>query len=164
MCFQVAQNKNHQTTHRSFRRTSCPQLSSMASTFMTGGGPHVSSAGGYQQVAAAPMGAGPTTGNYYPAPPNAGGGYQSGAPLSYGADTPHIIMVAGAPEEDSSCAQAGCIFSWIPIVGFINFCSNNSAPVDSKRRRLANISCAIASVVRLGGAPRRIRGHCSKTD
>lgn len=114
----------------------------MASTFMTGGGPHVSSTGGYQQVAAAPTTGGGPAGNYYP-----NSGYQSGAPLAYGTDTPHIIMVAAPVEEDASCAQAGCIFSWIPIVGFVNFCSNNSAPADSKRRRLANISCAIASVV-----------------
>ncbi len=60
-----------------------------------------------------------------------------------------IVYVTTSPgeAEDSSCAQAACFFSWIPIVGFINYCSNSSAPEHSKRRKLAQISCAIASVV-----------------
>ena len=58
-----------------------------------------------------------------------------------------VYVTSGEAPEDSSCAQAACFFSWIPIVGFINYCSNNAAPENSKRRKLAQISCAIASVV-----------------
>jgi hypothetical protein len=37
---------------------------------------------------------------------------------------------------DTSCAQIGCFFSWIPLVGFINWCANNGAPEGSTRRKL----------------------------
>jgi len=76
-------------------------------------------------------------------------------------------------QEDAGCAQAGCYFSWIPIVGCITFCANREAaegarrggarralapcatglrltrplPTGSRRRKLAELSCKIAVAV-----------------
>ena len=52
--------------------------------------------------------------------------------------------------EDAACAQAGCVLSWIPICGWVNFCMNNSAPEGSKRKNLAKLSCYIATAVFVG--------------
>ena len=75
----------------------------------------------------------------------------SSPPMHHQQQQQHVVYVTSSPgmvpEEDSTCAQVACIFSWIPIVGWVNFCSNSSAPEYSKRRKLAQISCAIASVV-----------------
>lgn len=60
---------------------------------------------------------------------------------------PQQAIVYVNAEEDASCAQAGCFFSWIPIVGCVNYCVNSSAPEHSKRRKLAQTSLAIALVV-----------------
>ncbi len=47
------------------------------------------------------------------------------------------------------CAIIGCLFSWIPFVGIVNFFINMNAPRNSKRRLLAQLSCCIASIILL---------------
>ena len=84
-------------------------------------------------------------------PPYQDGSYQQAPLLStppLAAQPQQQIVYVNVPgEEDASCAQAGCFFSWIPIVGCVNYCVNSSAPEHSKRRKLAQTSCAIALVV-----------------
>ena len=78
--------------------------------------------------------------------------YQTGAPIYTPPNDATFIAVGpgGAPAEDAGCAQAGCYFSWIPLVGFINYCSNKEAPEGafvSAQRGLPG--------ARAGSAPRR---------
>mmetsp|Transcript_20393 Transcript_20393/g.18531 ORF Transcript_20393/g.18531 Transcript_20393/m.18531 type:complete len:151 (-) Transcript_20393:143-595(-) len=51
------------------------------------------------------------------------------------------------PGED--CAFIGCLFSWIPIVGFITCCLNADAPPMSKREYWAHRACMVASLILL---------------
>jgi hypothetical protein len=81
----------------------------------------------------------------YGAPPPQAPFYGAPQPPPYGAPpTPGgVVIVTMQPGEqrivdygDTSCAQIGCFFSWIPLVGFINWCANNGAPEGSTRRKL----------------------------
>lgn len=51
------------------------------------------------------------------------------------------------PEPGEFCATIGCFFSWIPIIGILNFLLNTDAPPQSKRQWLANMSCFIAGSI-----------------
>lgn len=45
------------------------------------------------------------------------------------------------------CAIVGCIFSWIPLIGFITFLVNMNAPRNTRRRLFAQSACCIASFI-----------------
>ena len=53
----------------------------------------------------------------------------------------------GPPEEGESCARLGCLFSWIPPVGFVTFIANSDAAPLSPKEYWAHKSCLIATVV-----------------
>ena len=74
----------------------------------------------------------------------AGGGYVVGG----GGAPPQVVAVEVYDyDDDDSCAQVGCMFSWIPLVGFITFCMNGNARPGSRRHRIAQQACAVASTV-----------------
>jgi hypothetical protein len=50
-------------------------------------------------------------------------------------------------DEGEECAQIGCLFSWIPIVGIITCCVNLDAPCDSKRGYWARIAFCVSVIV-----------------
>lgn len=68
-----------------------------------------------------------------------------GRPLGvYGTYQAPVIVVRDPREQ---CAFMGCLFSWIPIVGFITFCINCDAPMHSRRSYWSNMACIVATVV-----------------
>jgi hypothetical protein len=50
------------------------------------------------------------------------------------------------PHEDVSCAQLGCLFSCIPLIGWLTMYVNASAPVGSRRRALGTLAGTIATL------------------
>lgn len=109
-----------------------------------------------------------------PQQPYAGGGGYQGPPAGYGAPQHHVpgqaahvggvyhqpqhgaqvfqhpgngMVYVQLEEEDDSCARVGCIFSWIPLVGWIAWAANMNRPVGSSARRLGNTACVVATVV-----------------
>ena len=84
-----------------------------------------------------------TAPTYSQLPPGVGGGGFQGAGVPVG--TP-VVYIKEAP--DDTCAQVSCIIApFFPIVGCVSFCVNSDAPKDSNRKRLANIGCALATIV-----------------
>lgn len=65
----------------------------------------------------------------------------------YGSYGQPSVMVLHDPGEP--CAFWGCMFSWIPIVGFVTFCMNADAPPYTRRAYWSNIACMIATFVLL---------------
>lgn len=59
---------------------------------------------------------------------------------------PQVILVY---QEDPAecCSQVGCLLSWIPIIGMVNFCVHLDAPPMSRRQWFAQMSCYIATAV-----------------
>jgi len=49
-------------------------------------------------------------------------------------------------EPGEYCAQWGCLFSWIPPVGFMNCCLNSNAPPLSRTEHWAKRSGLVATV------------------
>ena len=61
---------------------------------------------------------------------------------------PDGVVYVQIEEEDDSCARVGCIFSWIPLVGWITYCANMSTAVPgSSRWRLARTAGVVATIV-----------------
>lgn len=59
---------------------------------------------------------------------------------------PHTgLEIYGEPGED--CAQIGCFFSWIPLVGFVTCFLHADAPPNSRREYWAYRSCVVSSLV-----------------
>ena len=98
---------------------------------------------------------------YYPMPQPQHSGYNAqqqlggqAQPVYHGNAEPlagygNTVVHVGPPmEEDESCARCGCIFSFIPLVGWVSFCVNQSAPEGSRKKQLAKTACYIVS---LGG-------------
>lgn len=86
-----------------------------------------------------------TAPTYSQLPPGVGGGGFQGAAVGVPVGT-QVVYIREAP--DDTCAQVSCILApFIPIVGCVSFCVNNDAPKDSNRKRLANIGCALATIV-----------------
>ena len=86
---------------------------------------------------------------YYPVPQSQPyNGQQFGQQPVYGGNTyGNTVVHVGPPmEEDESCARCGCIFSFIPLVGWVSFCVNQNAPEGSRKRQLAKTACYIASL------------------
>eukprot|EP00518_Triparma_eleuthera_P008282 CAMPEP_0182479136 /NCGR_PEP_ID=MMETSP1319-20130603/33674_1 /TAXON_ID=172717 /ORGANISM="Bolidomonas pacifica, Strain RCC208" /LENGTH=110 /DNA_ID=CAMNT_0024680543 /DNA_START=21 /DNA_END=350 /DNA_ORIENTATION=+ len=57
----------------------------------------------------------------------------NGQVLSYSAV--QVSVPQNEQQGDATCAWCGCMFSWIPIVGFITYCYNHDAPDGSERQR-----------------------------
>lgn len=84
-----------------------------------------------------------TAPTYSQLPPGVGGGGFQGAGVPVGTQ---VVYIREAP--DDTCAQVSCIIApFFPIVGCVSFCVNSDAPKDSNRKRLANIGCALATIV-----------------
>ena len=82
---------------------------------------------------------------YYPVPQSQPySGQQFGQQPVYGGNT--VVHVGPPMEEDESCARCGCIFSFIPLVGWVSFCVNQNAPEGSRKKQLAKTACYIASL------------------
>jgi hypothetical protein len=63
---------------------------------------------------------------------------------------PEALPAAVPPNEEDTklaCAAVGCVFSWIPIVGFVTFAVNTDAPRGSPRAAMANAACGIGTLV-----------------
>ncbi|RYH05284.1 hypothetical protein EON65_45135 [archaeon] len=75
-------------------------------------------------------------------------GVQSTQPVS---TTVHVYEIREVEEDAQKgllpCAIAGCILSFIPIVGWVTWIVNYRAPVGSSRRAWASAACAVASLV-----------------
>jgi hypothetical protein len=80
--------------------------------------------------------------------------YYGPAGSSYGAPPPPASYGYGpgpgpkpGPEPGELCATVGCLFSWIPLIGILNFVFNTDAPPQSRRQWLAQMSCFIAGSI-----------------
>lgn len=83
---------------------------------------------------------------YYSRPPPP----TPGPPGVYGSFPPHPPappMAMYYIEPGEQCAQVGCWFSWIPLIGIINFFLNSDAAPQTRRQYFAYMSCLIATVV-----------------
>lgn len=80
-----------------------------------------------------------------PAPPHPrwqrGYGTYGRPPPHHFASPPHIH------EDGEECALVGCIFSWIPLVGFITYAVHWPAPYYSRRAFWARTALTISLVV-----------------
>lgn len=86
--------------------------------------------------------------SYYLRPPPPG----PGAAGIYGTYPPHSVRPALEPYGDGpgdDCAQIGCMFSWIPIVGCITCLVHADAPPNSKRELWATRACVVSTIVTL---------------
>lgn len=74
-----------------------------------------------------------------------------GAPGVYGTYPSHHVVrptlepYGEGPGED--CAQIGCMFSWIPIVGCVTCFLHADAPPNSKREIWASRACVVSTIV-----------------
>lgn len=76
--------------------------------------------------------------------------YVAEAPVYAQYNSPYVLDDVADPHPGLlGCAIIGFIFSWIPIIGFITYCINFDAPLNSQRRLFAHMACLIAMIVLL---------------
>lgn len=69
-------------------------------------------------------------------------------PHGYGTAVGHAApLLADFREPGEDCAQIGCLFSWIPIIGFITCCYHIDAPPLSRREYFAHRACCVATII-----------------
>ncbi len=72
-------------------------------------------------------------------------GYQQQPLLGYPYQPQPLLIPE--PEHGEECAEIGCMLSWIPIIGLLNFLLNLDAVPNSRRQYFATMSCYIASFI-----------------